>query len=301
MADEGDPLGIGISEKAIAGLTKDFNSTTSSQEVQALIGKPIGNLKDLMGAGKKQQIAKAWADQVLPAAKDTEKGYPYDEGDADADMTKLAAYLNPNDGTFSKFYKDRLERYFEEVNGQLKVKDTAEFKNDFSPEFVAYLNKVMALRKALLGTSPTPKFEYEFSFAPVSGGAIVEVNIDGQALDSGGTNSIKGAFPAATGSTTGVSLKLASGGPAPAAPPPSNTAPGAKPSSGDSSLSFGGTWGLFRFVDRGKPQKQASGEYSLTYSVGGKAVSAKIKPSGGDLFDKSIFSNAKAPQNLFKQ
>jgi type VI protein secretion system component VasK len=150
----------------------------------------------------------------------------------------------------------------------------------------------MALRKALFGTSPTPKFEYEFSFAPVSGGTIVEVNIDGQTLDSGGTNSIKGVFPAPSGSTTGVSLKLASGAPAPAAPaPPSNAAPSPKPSGGDSNLSFGGTWGLFRFVDRGKPQKQSSGEYSLTYNVGGKNVSAKIKPSGGDLFDKSIFSN----------
>jgi type VI protein secretion system component VasK len=68
------------------------------------------------------------------------------------DLTKLTAYLNPNDGTFSKFYKDRLEKYFEEVNGQLKVKDSADIKkDDFTPEFIAYLNNVIALRKALFG------------------------------------------------------------------------------------------------------------------------------------------------------
>jgi len=299
MANEQDPLGIRPAETGISNLVKSFSQTTSSQEIQTLLGKPLGNLKVLLGADQKQQIAKVWADQVLPTAKDAEKGYPYDEGDAEADIAKLTAYLNPNDGTFSKFYKDRLEKYFEESNGQLKVKDTADIK-DFTPEFVAYLNKVMALRKALFGTSPTPKFEYEFSFAPVSGGAIVEVSIDGQTLDSGGTNSLKGVFPAPTGSTTGVSLKLASGS-TPAGPAPSNATP-SKPASGNdtSNLSFGGTWGLFRFVDRGKPQKQATGEYLLTYSVGGKGVSAKVKPSGGDLFDKTIFSNAKAPQTLFK-
>ena len=53
-------------------------------------------------------------------------------------------------------------------------------------------------------------------------------------------------------------------------------------------------------VDAGKPQKQAGGEYNLSYSVGGKSVSATIKPSGGDLFDKSIFRRVKAPQNMLK-
>ena len=53
-------------------------------------------------------------------------------------------------------------------------------------------------------------------------------------------------------------------------------------------------------VRAGKPQKQAGGEYNLSYSVGGKSVSATIKPSGGDLFDKSIFRRVKAPQNMLK-
>jgi hypothetical protein len=44
----------------------------------------------------------------------------------------LTVYLNWNDGAFSKFYKDRLDKYFEESNGQLKVKDTADI-NDFHP------------------------------------------------------------------------------------------------------------------------------------------------------------------------
>jgi type VI secretion system protein ImpL len=302
MANDQDPLGIRTSETAISNLIKGFSETPSSQEVQALLQKPLGNLKDLMGAGQKQQIAKAWSDQIVPAAKEVEKGFPYDDGDADADLTKLTAYLNPNDGTFSKFYKERLEKYFEESNGQLKVKDSADIK-DFTPEFISYLNNVMALRKALFGTNPTAKFEYEFTLKPVSG-AVVEVTIDGQKTDSSGTGSLKGTFPGASGAETGVLMKLGSTAAAPAAAPPANSSPSnSKPASsgGDtSSLTKGGTWGLFRFIDAGKPQKQASGEYLLSYSLGGKSVSATIKSSGGDLFDKSVFRNAKAPQNLFK-
>ena len=63
---------------------------------------------------------------------------------------------------------------------------------------------------------------------------------------------------------------------------------------------YPGTWGLFRFVDDGKPQKQPGGEYSLNYSIGGKPVTATIKPTGGDLFDKNIFRSLKAPQSFVK-
>jgi len=53
-------------------------------------------------------------------------------------------------------------------------------------------------------------------------------------------------------------------------------------------------------VDAGRPQKQAGGEYLLTYGIGGKTLTATIKPSGGDPFDKNLFRQTKAPQNFIK-
>jgi hypothetical protein len=44
-----------------------------------------------------------------------------------------------------------------------------------------------------------------------------------------------------------------------------------------------------------------SGEYKLTYTLGGKTVNASIKPTGGDLFDRNMFKSVRAPQNLLKQ
>ena len=302
--DKDDKLKLRAGETAISNLIQGFAQTPSSQELAVLIQQPLGNLKSLLGADATTQIGKAWTEQILPAAKEIEKGYPFEDGQAESDLTKLTAFLNPSDGKLSKFYDERLKKYFEESNGQLKVKDTSEVK--FNEEFVAYLNNAFALRKALFGTSATPKFEYEFSFKP-SKEAIIDVVIDGQKITSEGTASIKGAFPAPASAETGVILSSGSSAPPSPGPMPSpttnsNSASTTKPStaSSPSNLTFPGNWGLFRFVDAGKASKQPGGEYALNYSVGGKTISATIKPGGGDLFDKNIFKQVKAPQNLLK-
>jgi type VI secretion system protein ImpL len=300
MADDKDPLKIKVHETKINDLLKPFSETPSSQDVASMLQKPLGNLRELLGADAKGQLVKMWTEQILPAAKEIEQGYPFQDGATEADMTKLTAYLNPSDGKFSKFYDDRLKRYFEESNGQLKLKDTAEVK--FSDEFIAYLNAAMNLRKALFGTSATPKFEYEFSLQPTQG-SLVEITIDGQKATSDATGSIKGTFPA-SGTDTGVFVNsggsgstATTGGTSPSA----NSNTSTKPASGDAnSKRYQGTWGLFRFVDDGRPQKQPSGEYLLTYNIGGHPITATIKPTGGDLFDKTIFRSLKAPQSFVK-
>jgi len=299
MAEDKDPLKIRAHENKINDLLKPFSETPSSQEVASMLQKPLGNLRELLGADARSQLAKAWTEQILPAAKEIEVGYPFQDGAAEADLTKVTTFLSPTDGKFSKFYEERLKRYFEDSNGQLKLKDTAEVK--FSDEFVAYLNNAMNLRKALFGTNATPKFEYEFSLQPVQG-ALIEITIDGQKATSDATGSIKGSFPA-SGTDTGVFINSGGGATTTASPAPTgNSNIATKPSTGDASGSkrYPGSWGLFRFVDDGKPQKQPGGEYLLTYNIGGKAVTATIKPSGGDLFDKNVFRSLKAPQSFIK-
>ncbi len=293
MANEEDPIRIVAREKAVGNLLAGFSETPSGQETAALLQKPIGNLKSLLGAGAKQQLAKIWAEQILPEAADVQKGYPFEDGQAEVDLTKLTAFLNPTDGKFSKFYDDKLSRYFEESNGRLRVKETSELQ--FSDDFVEYINGAIELRKALFGTNPTPKFEYEFALRPVRDG-LIEVTIDGQKITSEGTGSMKGTFPAGSSAETGVLINLVSvaGGQTPSG------SPGGFGDASASSQTYQGNWGLFRFVDSSNPTKQPGGEYLLTFSVGGKSASATIKPSGGDLFDRAIFRKAKAPQNFLK-
>jgi len=305
LQNDKDTLNVRGRENTINGMLGGFN-TPPTQELARLIKEPLTNLKVLLGADAVTQIKKAWTDQIQPAAKDVEKGYPFDDT-GDADLNKLTAFLNPTNGKLSQFYDTQLKKYFDEVEGKLKVKDGSEVK--FTDEFVAYLNNAFALRKALYGTSATPKFDYAFTLKP-SKDLLVEIIIDGQSIKSEGTGSLNGTFPAAGSAETGVIINLGSGGQTTTAPPASNSNSAAKPSSTNSnsassstagtSPKYPGTWGLFKFVDAGHPQKQPGGEYSLAYSVGGKPVSASIKASGGDLFDKTVFKQLRAPQTLMK-
>ena len=300
--DKDNTLQIRRREGNIDGLLQGFAESASSQELVPLIKQPVSNLVAMLGQDAASQLRKAWTEEILPAAKEIEKGYPFEDGQAESDLTKVSAFLNPVDGKLSKFYKDRLEKYFEESNGRLKVKETADVK--FSDEFVTYLNNAFALRKALFGTSQTPKFEYAFALK-AGKDSLIEITIDGQKITPEGTASINGSYPAAGSAETGVIVNSGSSGATTTTSPPasnSNSSGTKSATTGDStsSLKFPGSWGLFRFVDAGKPQKQPGGEYALGYSVGGKSVSATIKPSGGDLFDKNIFRQVKAPQTLMK-
>lgn len=307
MANDEDPIKLRARETAVSNLTKSFGETPSSQDVALLLQKPLGNLRELVEEGTRGQIAKIWAEQILPAAKEIETGYPFDDSQTEADLTKLTAFLNPVDGKLSKFYDERLKKDFDEVEGQLKVKDSV--KGRYTDEFVGYLNNAFALRKALFGTNPTPKFEYEFTLNPVKD-ALVEVSIDGQKATSEGTGSLKGTFPGGSATETGVLMSLASTSGTTSTSSANNsnssvTTPStpAKTSPGASTACpprCPGTWGLFRFIDAGRPQKQGGGEYNLSYTLSGKAVTAVIKPSGGDLFDKAVFRQVKAPQSFLK-
>ena len=298
------------------------NLTGTGQDILSLLKKPIDNLNVLLGAGNRESLEATWKDQLLPTAKELEKGFPFTDGQTETDLTKLTAYLNPESGSFSKFYKDNnLQKYFDGNPGQMKLKDASAVK--FSPEFVDYLNKMLLLRDAMFGKGAVPNFEYEFKLLPITDG-LLEGTIDGQAVKSDATVKLK--FPASGGSETGVNISYSSSGgtvstsgtitPAPAntatntAVSNTNAAPVARPtpkktdanssSSGSTSIKNPGTWGLFRFFNDGSPKKEATGDYTLTYTLGGKTVTANVKPSGGDLFDSALFKSARAPEKLLQ-
>ena len=304
----------------IGTMVAAFNSTPTGQEVATLLKKPLENLSSLLGADAQKSLEATWKEQLLPQAKEIERGFPFEDGATETDLTKLTAYLNPESGSFSKYYKDNLQKYFDGNPGQLKLKDTSTVK--FNDEFVAYLNKILLMREALFGKSATPNFEYEFKLLPVTD-TILEGTIDGQPVKSDASVKLK--FPASGGTETGVNISLASSGgtvstsgtPAPATTTTNtasntNSAPVNRPapvassntntssSSSASAIKKPGTWGLFRFVNDGSPKKEATGEYTLTYTLGGKSVTATVKPSGGDLFEKEFFKSTRAPEKLLK-
>lgn len=302
-------------EKAVNNKAEGFKGTSAGQEIGELLKRPLNNLKAFFGQDIQSTVGKMWAEQILPAAKKAEKGYPFDN-EGEAEINELTKYLAPG-GTLSKFFDERLKKYFEEANGQWKVKETSEVK--FDDNFVKYLNSAFRLREALYGKNNAPSFGYEFKLQKMND-ALIEVTIDGQKTDSNGTGSAKFTFPAQAGDT-GVVMKFAStadSGSTTTSPPPSanpssgnvnssSPAPVSKPKQNDSpsssERSYAGAWGLFKFFEAGggAGTKNATGEYVLTYNLGGKKVTAILKPpTNGDLFDRTIFTSSRAPEKILK-
>lgn len=283
------------STSKIEGMLKSFRDTPSGQALAELLGQPLGALNELLGAGAKEQMAKKWSGEIAAAAKEVERGFPFEDGGSDADLAKLKDFLNPVDGKFSKFFEDNLKKDFEEANGTFKVAETSRFQ--YTDEFVTYLNAVMKLRTALFGKNPAPGFEYSFTLKPPDG-ATVEATVDGQQVrGDANSGSMNLKFPAPAGTESGVSVRTSASAPAAGGTAPEAATGGTSTSGGD--VRKAGPWGLFRFVFEGSPKSQSPGEYLVTYTVGGKTVTALVKASGGDPFDRSIFK-ARAPQNIFK-
>ena len=287
MANEKDPLDVNKREQAVNGLVSAFNETPAGQEVATLLQQPILNLKNLLGAGVKQQIERTWRDSILPDAKALEALYPFADGQQEADFETISRFLSPTEGKLSKFYDERLKNYFEEVGGQLKPRDTAEMQ--FTDEFVAYLNNAFALRRAFFGSSPTPKFDYEFSLKP-SPDAVIEVSIDGQKITSEGTGSIRGNLPApikrdGRRDQFGLDRRVIG----------QHLDRNYDRHISSPLLASGD----LRFVEASKPQKQASGEYLLSISAGGKSIGRRSNRAARPVRQANI-PEGQAPDKALK-
>lgn len=290
--------------ESIDKLTAGFE-TPAGQAVAALLKQPLNNLNEMLGAGAKNQLEKNWAENIMAASREIEKDYPFTNGGGDIDLKKLSDFLG-NEGSLSTFFNTSLTPYFEKTDSGVKLKEDSEI--EFSEEFVTYLNNAFRLQKALYDGSNSISFEYDFSLKKVEGG-LLELSIDGQSVQSSadGTGSNKLKFPAGSGQT-GVVMKFASSDPGtsanssapPVSPPPSNFVQDNGCQSGSDSITCPGSWGLFKFFDKGGPQQLPGGEYALSYSFGGKNVNATIKSTGGDVFNRSLFSSVKAPDKIFK-
>ena len=288
------------SDERIKGMLKGFD-TTAGQSLARLFQQPLDHLKDLFGAGAKEQIEKTWKEKISLESKEIEKSYPFESGGSDIDLKKLSSFLNPKNGSLSTFFNESLAQYFEKTNDGVKLNEDSELK--FSDEFVVYLNNAFRLQKALYGEDgTTPKFDYEFTLGQVQD-AIVEVTIDGQQVKSDGTGSNKLSFPASSGET-GVFMKISStsgttstGGTTFDSNTTPATPPAAPSSSSGGEIKEPGTWGLFKFFDKGNPQPE-NDEYNLSYSLNGKTVTAKVKATG-NLFNRKLFTDMRAPDNIF--
>ncbi len=275
-----DELGLQKAEQTISGLLEGFK-TAAATDTAKLLKQPMDNMRALLYGGGYEQIVKGWNEQVYPKARAIESGYPFTDT-GEASLGDLSGFLNPVNGQFSVFFKQRLASSFEDAQGQWRLKESGAIK--FSDDFVKYLNSARKLQEALFANGgQQPEVGYELTLQPVPNADVV-IDIDGTKVETRGNSpqSAKFTWPARSG-TSGVRITVVASGSQPAEKP------------------FPGTWGLFQMVDAGSRLSTNTDQYDLTWDVGGVQVRATLKPaSANNPFQRTLFKNLRAPQSLQK-
>lgn len=282
--------------------TKPFNKDLPF--IADLLKQPLDNLKTLFGADTIKQLAEQWKSEVVPLARKAEVGYPFEETESNADFANLREYYAKGKG-FTKFYEEKLKRYFDGTPGQLKLKDPA--NAPFNQEFVDYVNKALTLRQSLFSKGDDVKFTYNFELLNPNE-AVVEMTIDGITISSVDKPSASIDFPATSGGATGVIIKVVSSGATTTSGTTtsgnsntsSNTATTKPTTATGDEKPFLGQWGLFRFLNSAGMQKQTDNTYRISYRLkNGKMLEAKVTPPGVDPFNKEVYK-LRAPENILR-
>ncbi|HXQ70819.1 MAG TPA: type VI secretion system membrane subunit TssM, partial [Pyrinomonadaceae bacterium] len=273
-----DEIGLQRAEQNIGRLI-DFK-TPAGADAAAFLKQPIVAVKRFFYGGGYEQIIKEWAEQILPRSRALEAVYPFCQNVAEISLTDLTAFLNPNNGQFTTFFNTRLASSFEGSPGAWRLKDSAPFR--FSPEFEKYINDVGRLQEALFPANGKQlDVSYKLQLQSVADADTV-ITIDNVTVEahSAASDLVNFNWPAKSGAS-GARLTVRSGA----------DLLGEKVQTGD--------WGLFRIFDAGSPRQSATG-YELTWTPNSVTVRATLQPASSSKhpFDRRLFTNLRAPQNI---
>jgi type VI secretion system protein ImpL len=280
LATGKDDIGLQKAEQNVSRMLDSFK-TAAAADVARVLKQPLDNLRVLVYGKGYKEIEKTWREQVYPKARALESGFPFTDT-GESSVTDLARFLNPSNGQFTTFFNERLSVSFDDAQGEWKLKESSVFK--FSDDFVKYLNSARRLREAMFpNNGAQPEVSYQIELQPVAQTDIT-IEIDGTRVETRGasTASAKFIWPARSGASGAKITVLPSGG---------------EPSE----ISFPGEWGLFKMFNRGGANKTGENQYTLQFNVGGVPVRAKLTPSSANSpFERSLFTNLRAPENLQK-
>lgn len=282
LASGKDDIGLQKAEQNVSRMLDPFK-TAAAADVAVLLKQPLDNLRVLVYGKGYKEIEKTWREQIYPKAHALESGFPFTDT-GESSVTDLARFLNPSNGQFTTYFNERLAASFEDAQGKWKLKESSVFK--FSDDFVKYLNDARRLREALFpNNGPQPEVSYDITLQPVADTDIT-IEIDGTRVETRGTStsavSAKFIWPARSGASGAKITVLPNGG-----EPKERT--------------FPGEWGLFKMFNAGGATKSGDNQYTLNLNIGGVPVKATLRPSSANNpFERSLFTNLRAPENLEK-
>jgi type VI secretion system protein ImpL len=260
-------------EQQVGNLLGTFTTSAASDAARAL-RQPLGRIRDMGNVGELDQITQMWRNQLFPLATRIQSGFPF-TGAGEASLTELAGFLNPQDGKFTQFYKEKLSGSFEDVGGQFKLKESGAFR--LAPEFIKYLNEVRQIQEAFFPNgAKEASFSGTMTIDGTSGDAVIEI---GNERISTTQPSVKFNWPS-KGGASGARISTQSGG---------------------DPKQWAGEWGLFQMLvagSGGSTAPQSDQQYHLTWRVGTSVVKAKLSTDKNPFQLLNLFKQIKAPERI---
>ncbi|HKX31953.1 MAG TPA: type VI secretion system membrane subunit TssM [Blastocatellia bacterium] len=181
-------------------LLKQLASNPGSSSMANLLARPLDNIDVALGRGVTKDRDTTWAD-LYGIARGLEEKYPFrSSSQQEVQPTDLADYL----GRLTQFFDQHLKNSFDRTPGVLRPLR----RDEFSDEFVTYLNQMFTLREALgiKGPGEQPRFGYSLKLQPPDG-QNVEIRVDGQppVRAEGGVQTASFNWPS-SGQTSGVEI-----------------------------------------------------------------------------------------------
>jgi type VI secretion system protein ImpL len=269
-AKEGESLQK--AEQQVGNLLATFTTPAASDAARAL-RQPLGRIRDMGNVGELDQITQTWRNQLFPLATRVQSGFPF-TGAGEASLTELAGFLNPQDGKFTQFYKEKLAGSFEDVGGQFKLRESGAFR--LAPEFIKYLNDVRQIQEAFFpNNAKEASFNGTITLDGSASDAVIEV---GNERISSTQPSVKFNWPP-KGGASGARISSASGG---------------------EPRQWAGEWGLFQMLLAGSGGSTApqGDQYQLNWRVGTTAVRAKLSTDKNPFQLLNLFKQIKAPERI---
>lgn len=255
------------SRDEIRGLLRTLKSAPGGNSMAALLGRPLDNVESALGMGVEKDRDAAWS-SLYNLGRGLEERYPFKSGSSvEAQPADLADYLI----RLTQFFDQYLKNSFDRTPGRYAPLR----KEEFSEEFVAYLNQMFRLRDALAVKAPggQPSFRYSLALQPPPGRSI-EMRIDGQTVKAeGGPQTASFNWPS-SGQTSGVEIGTIEKG-----------------QFKRSDSYYGGSWGLFRMV---AGRVGGGPPYQINLDV----AQLTIQPPGGENNPFIDFTRIRAPRSI---
>ena len=253
----------------VDGLARDFPTSpaaagAASDAVAALLRSPFERASVSTGSGT-QIAGNSILSRFCPQVEAVLQRYPFRTDGPPASLEDVTALFHPDDGVLQSFFTELEETY-----------------PNPGRSYVAFRGKARAIARTLFeNDAPEPRMSLSIRVPRFEGISGVTLNVDGQTAQFSPTRAGRQSVEWDAPRAEAVKLTVQVG-------------------ERTDSLTFGGTWAIFRLFHRGAWEDESSGSYSVSWSFAetGATVVADVQLRGEPILDRGYFDGFICPSTV---